>query len=463
MSRLRQVLLTLCMLALAHPFLVVAVVAAPLAAAVWDGWAFLAPPLAWVVFGALGALLARPELPGAPILPADEPELAALVSRTAERLGFQAPLAIRVVPVVDASLLATKLRGTPAYALLLGWPLVRHLDEAELTAVIAHELAHRTHFDDRWTLRMLSAREGLIASAGNLVHAPAFLARPLLAATQPTAWALELGADQDAVQITGVAAAQQALLHTDRLIEAYESLPVTWEDVLRERDQYPVDVFAAMADALQDPVFVARLDATNARPFPVDVSDSHPPVAERLAALGELPASDPERRPIRLRTADTLERRCVEMLYDTDLTAVHVLELDPDELAAPVDELVSLLLTATSEHDVPSALRAGVAALADGTWADLAGRLEVGLRDAAPSQRHEAARMIVSSCVAQVLVEGLRASGWERTSRWTRVALRSPDGSEVRVLELVQQALDSGDVSQVEPLVAAASFAGTPS
>lgn len=88
-------------------------------------WGLLAPPIAWVVFGMVGAVSHRDQLPGRAIRPADEPELTALVRTVAERVGFRTPLLVRLVPVPDAGLFATKVAGVRVFVLVLGWPLLR--------------------------------------------------------------------------------------------------------------------------------------------------------------------------------------------------------------------------------------------------------------------------------------------------------------------------------------------------
>lgn len=447
------------MLVLAHPVLSVLVIAAPLAAFAWHAWEFLVPPLAWMTFALVGKAVARPELPGVPVRPADEPELAEIVSRTAEQLGFRCPVAIRVVPVVDASLMATNLRGSPAFALLLGWPLLKHLDTAEVTAIVGHELAHQQHLDDRWTARLLRARSDLVESAFTLVRAPRFLRLPLLRATQQVSWNLEYAADQDAARLAGRAAAQQALIDVDRLTAVYDSLAVQWQERLHERGEYPEDVYDAMTEALRDPHVQDRIDALLARPEPEEIEASHPPVAARMAAVGVV-AEDVRipRGPVPIREPERFSRECAELMRDPDLKPVRILELDPEVLSSRHDDMDDLLIKATSQPDLRRAMVAALDAVADGTWPSLAKRLEPGLRHAPDDYEGEAALIVVGGCLGEVLAHGLLGAGWQRASRWTHSVLLSPVGEEVRVRALVDQALDTGDVSELTPLLAAAQF-----
>jgi Zn-dependent protease with chaperone function len=130
------------------PFVLVAVIAAMTAFGMYG-------PLPFALFPLLQAFLGGQELPGRAVRPEDEPELAELVRRAAERLGFRALLLVRVVAMPQAALGPARVSGVRVFVLLVGLPLLRALTAGQLAAVVAHEPAHEQPGDRRteWLLR----------------------------------------------------------------------------------------------------------------------------------------------------------------------------------------------------------------------------------------------------------------------------------------------------------------------
>jgi Zn-dependent protease with chaperone function len=451
MSRVRSTVLTLLLLALAHPLFTLLLVVGPVLVAAFHAWEFLLPPLAWAVFAVAGRLLDREPLPGVPVAPRDEPGLAALVSEVAEQLGVRRPLAVRLLPVPMAAVYDQRLRGAPASVVLLGWPLVKHLSVDELRAVIAHELAHRQHLDDRWLGQLLRARAQLAEAPPRFAR---HWSRTLLRATQPAAFAQELAADVASAEVTGADAIASGLVRSDRLELAYEMLAASWVDALAERKSWPEDLYEAMAQALDDPLVQHALERTQQQQPEGDVDDSHPSTQARLAAIGGTPTAEPG-PPIVLREPAELEHQVAELFAEPGEEPVSVLALDPDEHSNPAEDrtLQADLLEATRSDDARELLTALHHLVVDGQWRELAERLQPDVRHAPAAERELAQRVIAGTALSRTLVPALRAAGWQRASRWVRSPLVSPDGAVVEVRDVVDAALLTGGSAELDRLV----------
>ncbi|KUL46182.1 hypothetical protein [Streptomyces regalis] len=480
---LRAWLLTIGMAALAWLPSAVMVLALMLVSVAWDGsrWVAIVPP-ALIIAGLVRGALERGRLPGRALRPGDEPELAALVRDVAERIGFQEPLLVRIVPEVQASLGPTKVAGVRAYALLLGLPLLRGLSEAQLASVVAHELAHEQQVSDRRTAALRFARHTLTDRLESRRFRP--LSRPataLLRASQPMMWHAELAADADAAGAVGTTATAEALRRTGVLHEAFEGLGATWWSALMEDGTYPEDFYDALDTALHDPLVVRRATRAAEEEDTLDpyTAEDHPPVADRIAALptGVEPSTAYGTEPLVLRTGDLVEGWCVAELagveagakgttdtgsegarhgdpYD-DPRPVRLLTMAPDRLHDLGDDTgLTLLLAATGRQEPERAVAVALDAVADGSWPRLARRLEPDLRWMPAAVRPSIGRTVLASAVAPALTTVLRAAGWSYASRWLNSALTAPDGTVVDLHELVGDAVAAGDPGPVRAVLA---------
>ncbi|WP_141309669.1 hypothetical protein [Streptomyces spinoverrucosus] len=467
-SPLRAWMLAAAMLVVAWLPTAVVGVALVLAGLAWAPHAVVLVPLTLFVAGFVGEAMRRERLPGKALRPGDEPELAALVRDVAGRIGFREPLLVRVVPTVDASLAPTRAAGGRAYALLLGYPLLRLLSADQLASVVAHELAHEEHVRDRRTAALRFARQVLADRMERRFRPLARLAAPLLRASQPPMWRAELAADADAARVTGSAATAQALRRTGLLHEAFEGLGSTWWSALTEEDTYPVDFYDALETAVRDPYVAARAArgvAEEDAVAPYATAD-HPPAEQRLAALppDAVAAAAYGAEPVTLRAAASIERWCLGGLaglddpdLDDDPRPVRLLDMAPDQLHALGDETgKDLLLLATGEESPERALSAALDALADGTWLRLAGLLEPGLRRMPAAARTTVAQAVLTAALAQTLHAVLRPAGWTRAHRWLATVLTAPDGTVTDLHELAAQAVRAGDPAPLRALLTAA-------
>jgi len=428
-------------------------------------WGLLAPPIGWTLFGLVAVATDRQQLPGRAIRPDDEPELATLVRAVAERLGFQVPLLVRLVPVPEAGLIATKVSGVRVFVLALGWPLLRWLTAAQLAAVVAHELAHELHAADRRTSHLLAARGALVDSMENIVHVPSALAGRMLRATQQRSWQLETAADASSAEVAGSSAVRGALEQTGSITALFEMLGGHWASTLAEDKSYPQDLYDALDTARGDTHVVTLIAAESLAADAAEALDNygistHPPRATRMAAIPERPGGGWDASgPLRLRNADALDLWCVQELAGSEdpsegLRPVRVLDCPPERFDVPVGEAYSALVEATGSDSVPDAMVAAVEAIADGGWVQLAGSIEPEIGHAPKAQRAGLRREVLVDCLGRAVEGCLLDAGWHRASRWITSVLASPDDEVVDVRALIERCIDSSDPTDLRSLLA---------
>ncbi len=258
------------------------------------------------------ALRLRHRLPaGVPVTRRDAPALWAMIDDAATAAGVAPPDGVTVVAEATA-VLAEQLRlgglRGGRRELLLGLPVLLAWDDARLRAVVAHELAHGS---PRLGRLAPMARRGRVAlgrivprvprrnPVGPLLRAYARWYRTVDA---PFSRAQELAADQVAASFAGSRAAAAALLDASALAGMQQMFHAEYLSPGWQAGYVPDDVFggflrvlAARADE------AARLRA--AEPEPPGAWDTHPPLAERLAALLPPAAPDPGATPGSVATA----------------------------------------------------------------------------------------------------------------------------------------------------------------
>ncbi|MGW1563031.1 M48 family metalloprotease [Streptomyces sp. NPDC002144] len=453
-------------------------------------WQSALMPLIWVLIGCLRTALGRQPLPGRAVRPGDEPELAALIQDVAERLGFTAPLLVRIVPLPDAALGRTRAAGLRSYVLLLGLPLLRTLTAAQLAAVIGHELAHEQHVRDRRSSWLLGARTMLAEQVEGRFRPLAPLAAPLLGASQPWVWQAESAADADAARLAGSEAAAQALESVALLDAAFDGLGESWLSDLAVDNTYPEDFYDAFDAALRDPL-VRRRSARAATEH--DALDPyrtahHPPVAQRIAALPHSDIGAPYGcDPITLHDAAPIAQWCIQQLAGLDSHVgrtgkarakqaddgmraprcrrdrydppqpVRILDLDAEQFHTPAGGSGSeALIAATGSRTPLHAVSAALDALADGGGPHLARRIEPRLRWLPPAERPTATREVLAGATGAALTSVLRAAGWTYAHRWLSTVLTAPDGTDVDLYDLLTTAVDSRNPAPVRAELEAA-------
>lgn len=252
-----------------------------------------------LLYATVRALRLRHRAPaGVPITRADAPALWSLVDAASSAAGVSVPDSVTVVAGASATLTERIRLGGLAGGrcdLLIGMPLLLAWDEARLRAVVAHELAHGSPrlgrfapmaYRGRVAIGRVVRRIPRRSPAGPVLRAYASWYRRVDA---PFSRAQELTADRIAAEFAGSRAAtavlrdapvldgMQHLFHTEYLGPGWQA------------GHAPVDVFGGLLQVLAARAEeAARLRALD--PEPPSEWDTHPPVAEREAALAD--ASD---------------------------------------------------------------------------------------------------------------------------------------------------------------------------
>ena len=239
------------------------------------------------------------------LAPGEAPGLEAEIERL--RLAAGAPPLEAVV--IDSELNAgaasmPRLLGVLGHHhyLVIGLPLMRLLDTAELSAVIAHEFGHFRGGHGRFSAwiyrvriswyRMAEAMAGGGGSMSRLFlkffawYVPYFNAYSFVMARED-----EFEADAVSARVAGESARVSALIrlaHASQWVERR-----FWPNMqtrMRAQPQPPVQFNAMFAAALRNlpPIDIPRLLASEARDN--DLTDTHPTLPQRVSAVGAAPA-----------------------------------------------------------------------------------------------------------------------------------------------------------------------------
>ena len=221
----------------------------------------------------------------------DAPLLFSAVNEVARRLGVKSPGQIRLTYLPCCGVVA----WGRSQALILGLPLLRVLNLAELRAILAHELAHLAKGDATRAARSARFVEGLrqaLEEAGGRSHGPlgAWARTCFRAANRligPIAHGQEARADRSAAAIAGGSAAASALIKVALVQPLFREVLEHYDPANPETPNLYA-FFRAFWYRLPPEVHTAlRL-----RIFAADDASSdpaHPPLPVRLAQLQAYP------------------------------------------------------------------------------------------------------------------------------------------------------------------------------
>jgi Zn-dependent protease with chaperone function len=462
-GRAKPAALTAAMAVLAHPVLVAGALVTLVVGLLLDGPGSVVLPLALVGIGVAATLAGRRGLPGREVAPEAEPELAQLVGRVAQAVGFCQRVVLRVVPEPTAALARPRIAGTRTYVLVLGWPYLRLLARVELEAVVAHELAHRVELTSPLFRALSRSRERLADRLDRRPRVPAALAGRLLRASQARMWSLELAADRASAEAAGPAAASGALIRTATIGTLFDRFAAGWIGVAAARGRFPEDLYEAVGEALADPHVERRARLLVAEDEAVDpyAAADHPPLSGRLAALGMVPKGGYDRAPVPIHDAAGLEAWCLGDLLDRLDAQPEALEpfalrdAGPHAYLPPVWEAYSALRVATGTRSTDAAVAAALDAVEGAGWVWLAESVEPAVRRLPPLLRRPAARDVLAGCLGIAVADRLLDRGWRRPSRWLITVLRSPTGEVLDLQEMIIAAIGSGSAGPLRDLLAA--------
>jgi Zn-dependent protease with chaperone function len=239
----------------------------------------------------------RPEPVGIPVTRDDAPQLWALLDGAADAAGTRAPDTVTIVADAAAKLIErTRLLGLAGGRrdLYLGLPLLQAWDTAHLRAVAAHELGH---FSPRLGRLAPLAYRGRVAVGRTVPRIPRRNpAGPLLRTyakfyrrvDAPFSRAQELAADGIAAEYAGRSAAAAVLRDLPALDALQRIFHAEYLGPGWQAGHVPDDLFGGFLRVLAARATdVAVLRARD--PGTPSSWDTHPPVADRLAALAALP------------------------------------------------------------------------------------------------------------------------------------------------------------------------------
>lgn len=469
-------------------------------AKVWIVSALLAIPIVQGMF-ALRTPKDEP-LPGLPVTEQQEPALWAAVRTLAEQTGTRAPDEILLTPDVNAAVAedATFLGLKPGRRrMYIGLPLLAGLSEPQLQAVLAHEFGHYTNHDTRLSAITLRGRLQVMRTVANLharsrkkvakeeakqekknakrlakgkkageVDAGAaglsyrLAAKPFLwygtfylRASQGVGRRQELAADLAAARIAGRDATASALREIPVLDAAHGFYMQSYATLGTGAGLLPPpgEVFGGLRHLLAGRA--EELDEMR-RALPEEEQspyDSHPPIAERIARIEQLPddgrALTGARPALALltdpaRTFAELEQHSLTPEAQQLRRTADWPQLVNESMLWHADQDAEPLRTAVSEvHGGDGSLAAFLDAVDAGRLWQVADRLPKSPEAQAATGRaaREFARPQVRARLSRLVAGDLVRRGlahWELS--WSDSArLRLPDGYE----EWLKQALDA--------------------
>jgi len=403
--------------------------------------------------------------PGVPVTPGDEPELWRTVAELATRVRTRVPDEIRLVPDVNAAVSedARLLGLIPGRRYMyVGVPLLLTLSADEMRAVLCHELGHYSGSHTRLGGIAYRGRVSLIRTIERLSdHAiirTVFLLyfTLYLRVSQAVSRRQELEADAAAVAVSGRRPMGDALRKVRASSAAWDFYVTAYCGLIGPAQARPADLFAGFYTLFHEPAMSAELATVVNSPEERSPYDSHPSLAERLAAIGRLP--EPAVRPD--------PRPALALLADPQRAALHTQAsmLTEEALRLPVLDWPQIVerglyagsnaeamkdvfeaagrLTNTPQPTVDTVLRV----LAGGGAGDLGAQLRMA------NWRGDDTRELVARVVARAF-EGLliQAGRVRYVFSWSELAkLRDRDGAEVDLTGPVRAAVD--DPRQVNAL-----------
>jgi Zn-dependent protease with chaperone function len=233
--------------------------------------------------GDLGPVLAR----------ADAPQLFEMIRTVAKRLGVRPPGQVRLTYLPCCGVVAWN--RDRSRALIIGLPLLRVLSQAELRAVIAHELAHLARGDATRAARSARFVEGLeraVDRVGDQLRGPLGLwAEACLrwgsALIAPVACGQEARADRSAAVIAGGGPAAGALVKVAmvqplfrEVLEHYDPTSPDAPNLYTFFRNFWYRLPAEFQTAMRVRILTGRDGAQD---------PAHPPLPDRLARLQSYP------------------------------------------------------------------------------------------------------------------------------------------------------------------------------
>ncbi|MBI5366980.1 MAG: M48 family metallopeptidase [Planctomycetes bacterium] len=237
--------------------------------------------------------------PGPRLDPKQHPRLFAELEGLARAIGLAMPQEVYIVLELNAFVAERGgFLGAGSRRIMgLGLPLLRILSVAELRAVLGHEFGHYHGGETRIGPWLFRTREAIGRSISNLAEMDSWLQFPFLwygklflRITHAVSRRQELAADELAARIVGSGPAASALQKVHETAPAFD--PYLTGEVIPVLDAgYHPPLADGFALFLQDTTVRKALDKIRGEESHVEPDPylSHPPLAERLAAIMQFP------------------------------------------------------------------------------------------------------------------------------------------------------------------------------
>ncbi|MFI7634159.1 M48 family metallopeptidase [Nonomuraea sp. NPDC049400] len=393
------------------------------------------------------------EQPGVAVSREHEPMLWQTVEELAQRVRTAPPDEIRLVAEVNAAVSEdTRWLGMKATRrrMFIGLPLLQTLTVDEMRAVLGHELGHYSGAHTRLGAPVYRGRVSLLATIQGLGNHPfiqrlfTWYAKLYFRVSQAVSRKQELEADQFAVAISGRQAMAGALRKIHATAMGWDLYVNDYLSLTGAGGTRPASVFGGFHALMSDPDRQSEIAKLGEEPEEVSPYDSHPSLAERLAAIEHLPepphVPDPRSALTLLRDANV----AVQAVEQSMWTPEALTGLRP----VPWEELVShgmyagrnaeaLRDLAVAGQRVMGAARpyldAAFEAIARGRQAEL----EAALRELGWSPSDTLLAGVLGQALEAVLIQ-LGQAKW--TLSWSGPArLLYDDGEEVALSEYAAQ------------------------
>lgn len=253
---------------------------------------------AFAIVAAIWPRFDKFDAPGVRLRPDEHPQLFGAIERVAARAGQECPKEVYLVPNVNAFVSERGgLLGFGSRRVMgIGLPLMQTLNVSEFLGVVAHEFGHFHGGDTklgRWVFKTQAAIIRTLANLGNSVLSLPFIwyGNLFLRITSSISRQQEFAADTFAAEIAGKKAFASGLRKVHGMGMAYDAF---WQN-----EMVPVlssgflpDGTAGFQMFVSQPLVAQQIESAleaQQREVKTGTYDTHPSLADRMAAIAELP------------------------------------------------------------------------------------------------------------------------------------------------------------------------------
>jgi Zn-dependent protease with chaperone function len=245
----------------------------------------------------------RYDVPGPRLAQDEQPELFAVIEEVARATDQKMPADVYLARDVNAGVLQVGgLLGIGTRRVLeIGLPLLQSLTISQFRAVIAHEFGHYHGGDTSLAPLVYRTREAISRTVNTLADDDGFIHKPFLwygnfflRVTQAISRAQELAADRLSAQVAGAKNAAAALVAVEGAAAAHQSY---WDGevmpLVANGYRPPLALgFARFTSVATISSAVSKIIEENLQGGEKNEYDSHPPLRERVEALGVIPSPE---------------------------------------------------------------------------------------------------------------------------------------------------------------------------